>query len=119
MLGFGGELANCQLNIGVAQTRLKRYADAIQSLKRGRGLWERLVRDAPAVPDIQNGLAYSCLELRIAKTGNEQRADARQSFEQARALWEKLAREYPAIPSYRTNRDLAARNLAALQRGGA
>jgi tetratricopeptide (TPR) repeat protein len=59
--------------------------------------WEKLIRDHPDIPELQNDLAGQYLYLGEAYGGTEGVRFA----DQAIVLFAKLSQEHPAVPSYR------------------
>jgi tetratricopeptide (TPR) repeat protein len=82
-----------------------RPAEALAAHERARDIFERLVRDNPAVTQFQHGLAssHNSNGTMLGATGRP--AEALAAFEQARAIFERLARDNPAVTQF--ERDLA------------
>ena len=89
-------LAGSYINLGLAQQRAGRAADAERCSRGAVEMREKLTMEHPAVTEFQVGLAWAHANMAEVQSAAGKLADAEQSYEKAIVLRKKLADEDPS-----------------------
>jgi tetratricopeptide (TPR) repeat protein len=106
-------LARANLNLGAVLRLLNEQGPAVTAYTEAIGLFEGLVRQAPARPTFRHELAKALINRANLRPKGEDPAVPTRLLLRARDLLTRLADDFPLTPEYRSDLALACNGLAA------